>query len=212
LLTPDRIKPFLLHEDSEVREAAVAYFGDCWSRDPDIMPLVLEACDRFGTEGDVRALSLGHRFALTEETLDVVLGHLAGARDPDATRHLNRVIAQAPGDLLAAREAVIQGNPHFDRGLIPRLQRRSNLASWPGEKLWEELRAFARRSEDKHHVGEIDLAYADDLIDALAPRDVPDGETICRLLIQEPADAFRFAGRVEGLAIRLRTRPRTVWK
>ena len=182
MLTPDQIKPFLLHEDPEVREAAVAYFGDCWSRDPDLVPLVLEACDRFGTEGDVRAFSVRHRFALTEETLDPVLDHLARAGDPDATRLLNRVIAQEPGDLLAAREAAILANPRFDRGLIPRLQRRRDLASWPGEKLWQELRDFARRSDDTHHGGAIDHAYVDDLIDALAPRDVPDGETICRLL------------------------------
>ena len=182
LLTPDQIKPFLLHEDPEVREAAVEYFGDCWSRDTDILPMVLEARDRFGVQDNLRALSLGHRFALTEEALDAVLDHLARARDPDTIFHLNRVIAQAPADLLTAREAAIRETPHLDRGLIPRLQRRRDLAGWPGERLWEELRDFARRCDDKHHVGEIDHAHADDLIDALGHRDVPDGETICRLL------------------------------
>jgi hypothetical protein len=182
LLTPDRIKPFLLHEDPEVREAAVEYFADSWSQDPDLVAMVLDACDRFGFESNLRGLSVCDRFVLTERALDEVMEHLAGAKHTGAIGHLNRAIAHAPAELLVTHEAAIRNTPHFDRRLVPRLERRRDLADWSGTKLWEELQDYARRSEDQRHVGEIDHAYADDLIDALARQEVPDAETIGRLL------------------------------
>ena len=51
-----------------------------------------------------------------------------------------------------------------------------------GEGLWDELQAYARRSEDKRDTGGIDHGYVGALVDALARHDVPDDDTVCRLL------------------------------
>lgn len=51
--------------------------------------------------------------------------------------------------------------------MITRINRREDLSGWPGAKLWQELQDFAKRSEDKRNVGEIDHAYANDLVEAL---------------------------------------------
>src|SRR4051794_26258895 len=97
VLTPDRIKPFLIHEDRYIRRAATDYFADQWSRDPEIIPLILDARDRYGDGQDVQGLSCGDRLLLTGRSLDRVLDHLARAEDGDAIYKLNHVIAHAPG-------------------------------------------------------------------------------------------------------------------
>jgi hypothetical protein len=182
VLTSDAIKPFLVHEDPYVRAAVAESLGESWARDPDLVPMVLEACDRYGAEGNERGLYFCHHFVLTEPALGAVLKHLAATNDDGAIRDLNRTIVHASAELVIAHEAAIRDNPHFHQDLIPRLERRRDLASWSGEELWEELQDFARRSDDKRYVGEIDHAYADDLVDALARRDVPDAATLCQLL------------------------------
>jgi hypothetical protein len=60
--------------------------------------------------------------------------------------------------------------------MLPHLERRCEVVGWPPERLWQELQALARRA-DKHPDEEIDDAYADALLDALAPHDVPDADT-----------------------------------
>ena len=182
VLTPDRIKPFLVHEDRFVRRAATDYFADQWSRDPEIIPLILDARDRYGDGQSVRGLSCCDRLGLTRQSFDRVLDHLARAEDGDAIYQLNRVIAHAPGDLLAARHAEILAHPKLLPEIIPRIKLRCELAGGTGQRLWDELQAYARRSEDKTDTGGIDHAYVGALVDALSRRDVPDDETICRLL------------------------------
>ena len=142
VLTPDRIKPFLVHEDRYIRRAATDYFADQWSRDPDILPLILDACDRYGDEQNFRGLSCCDRLLLTGQSLDRVLDHLARAEDGDAIYQLNRVIAHAPGDLLAARQSEILAHPKLLREIIPRIKRRCDLAGWTGQRLWDELQAL----------------------------------------------------------------------
>ncbi len=182
VLTPDRIKPFLVHEDRYIRRAATDYFADSWSRDPEILHLILDACERYGDQQNLRSLSSLDRLLLTGHALDRVLDHLAGAEDGDAIYQLNRVIAHAPGDLLAARQTEILGHPKLLREIIPRIKLRCDLAGWTGQRLWDELQAYARRSEDEKDTGGIDHGYVGALVDALARHDVPDDETICRLL------------------------------
>ncbi len=182
VLTPDRIKPFLVHEDRYIRRAATDYFADSWSRDPDLIPLILDACERYGDQQNPRLLSSLDRLLLTGNALDRVLDHLARAEDDDAIYQLNRVIAHAPGDLLAARHSEILAHPKLLREIVPRIKLRRDLAGWTGQELWDELQAYARRSEDKKDTGGIDHGYVGALVDALARHDVPDDETICRLL------------------------------
>jgi hypothetical protein len=182
MLTTEQVKPFLLHEDSMVRNAAVRYFDGSFSCDLDLVPLILQSCERFGYEANLHGLAVGHHFSLTEETFDQVLRHLAQARDDDTVYHLNRMILHAPLELLRSREQAILNHPRFDARITDYLRRRQELAVKSVDFLWEELQDFARRSEDKRHVGSIDHSYTDALISALAEHDTPDAETVCRSL------------------------------
>lgn len=190
MLSADQIKPHLLHEDRSVREAVVDYFRDSWLQDVDLVPLILQSCRRYGNSENLYGLASCSRFPLTETTFDQVLAHLAEAADNDTVYHLNRVIHEAPIELLITREKAIHEHPRFNRQLASRLKRRRDLASWSAGNLWEELQDLAHRSDDQRHVGGIDHSYADALIDALAKHNVPDVETICRLLRSTDLDAW----------------------
>src|SRR4051812_24226125 len=179
---PDRLKPFLLHQDPHVRRAVVDYFADSWSRDPDLIPLILDACERFGDGGSSWGISALSRFPMDDSSLDRVLRHLARARDPDAIHRLNRVIAHAPGDLLAARHAEVLAHPEVSREIVPQAAWGRKLAGWGGERPGVGPGGYARRSEAKRDTGGIDHGYVAALVDALARRDVPDDATVCHLL------------------------------
>ncbi len=105
-----------------------------------------------------------------------------GLEDETTSRSLNAVIAHAPAELLIARETAIRDNPNLDPEIVPRLDRRRDFSGWSGEKLWQELEDFAKRSKEAADTGALDLEYAEDLVDALARHQVPDDETLCRLL------------------------------
>ena len=49
-LSADKVKEAILHTDQDVREAAVYYFANSFSSDPPIMPLVIQAIEKFGDE------------------------------------------------------------------------------------------------------------------------------------------------------------------
>jgi hypothetical protein len=78
--------------------------------------------------------------------------------------------------------------PHFDREQLPRLERRRHLAGWSGERLWEELQDFSRRSDEMPDLDSVDLRYSDDLVEALSRHEVPDAGTICRMLRSPEVD------------------------
>lgn len=190
LLAPE-VKPFLVHEDRPVRDAAVEYFKGSWSQDCELVPLVLRAYRQYGPEECLHGVACCNQFKLTPQSLDEVLDCLAAADDRSIIFHLNRAIANAPVDVLLAKEAAILDTGHLGRETVAKIKQRLEFSQWSPEKLWAELYGYARRSEDKQYANEIDHNFADNLITALAPHDVPDAATICRLLAAEKAE-FRW--------------------
>jgi hypothetical protein len=56
-LPPDKVKEAILHADQDVREAAVYYFARSHSSDPAIMPLVIQAIEKFGFDNAGQTLA-----------------------------------------------------------------------------------------------------------------------------------------------------------
>ena len=188
MLNPKELKPYLLHEDEPVRNVVVEYFADSWCRDEDIVPMIIQACDRFGEEENIRGLNACRRFPIAEQPfLDLVarlssVTEMTGVAGVNASSHLNRAIATAPVGLLIQHETAILESARQTKETMDFIQHRREFAGWSAQQVWEELQAYARRSEEKKYVNDIDHVYVDALIEALAPCDVPDTETLCTLL------------------------------
>ena len=57
MLDPETLKPHLLHDDRWVRSAVARYFDEGWFQDEELVPLILDACDRFGYLDSVSSLA-----------------------------------------------------------------------------------------------------------------------------------------------------------
>lgn len=188
MLNPKDLKPYLLHEDEPVRNAVVEYFADRWYQDEGIVPMILQACDRFGEGENIRGLHACRRFPISEQAFLDLVARLSSI--PETTNmtgvnvsyHVNHAIATAPVGLLLKHETAVLENPHQTKETMDFIQHRREFAGWSAQRLWKELQDYARRSEEKKYANDINHAYVDALVEALAPCDVPDAETFCALL------------------------------
>ena len=188
MLPPDRVKPFLLHDDPDVRRHAAEYFSESWSDDPDILPMVLDACERYGFAEERDLLYRAEKLVVTATALDRLLDLLGREEIGRVVDRLRQIIVGAPAELLRDRRGAIEGHPKIRPEEARRIVRRIEYLDWTGERLWAELQDFSRRSEDALFVGEIDHDYADDLVDALGRHDVPDPATLCLMLVDLEKD------------------------
>ena len=61
MLEPEKLKPHLLDDDPWVRNAVARYFNEAWFQDAEWVPLILDACDRFGYSESVSSLAYCRR-------------------------------------------------------------------------------------------------------------------------------------------------------
>jgi hypothetical protein len=184
-----QLKPFLLHEDSYVRDAVAHYFAHSWSQDEDLIPLMLEALERYGPEETAHMLVAAPGLPLSHESLLQLLASLAVATDsPQTVRRLNAILRYLPVPLLPANQDTIQRAPNVLAQTLERLERRRRLADESGPQLWQMLRTFSDENRDIYVADAIDCNYADDLVEALGPRDVPGTPEVCSMMASEEVD------------------------
>jgi hypothetical protein len=133
-----------------------------------------------GEDKNLHGLGALPRLRLEEPDFLTVLDRLARTSNDSALFLLNHSVGRAPLDFLIKHDGIIKSNRNVSQKTLNRVQHRRDVADWSGLRLWQELQEFARRSSD---VVDPDHDYADALIEALAPYDVPDAKTICDLLI-----------------------------
>ena len=132
MLDAERVKPFLSHPDEDVRALAADYFGDSWSRDPGILPLVLDARERFGDEPFLRNLTRAKRLLIDGPTLDRLIGILDREESEPAAEQLGPLIAKAPADLLRDRWETLRGHPKLDPEVVRGISRHVTAEDGPG--------------------------------------------------------------------------------
>src|SRR5437868_6195700 len=55
-LSEAKIKEAILHPDRLARQAAVTYFSEAYSRDTEVMPLAVQAVEKYGRDNAFRTL------------------------------------------------------------------------------------------------------------------------------------------------------------
>lgn len=170
MLARQKIKPFMCHKDVMVREAASGYFAKSFDRDPQLMPLVLESCGRYGEQENLVLLSHGSRFRQTESTLQVVLDRLSRTRNRNALVHYNEILAGADVHLLERMLPRIEETRNILLETSSAIDIRLRNAACDSETLLHEL--FAYSGETAHiGLGEFDFSYGIWIVDELARRD-----------------------------------------
>ena len=173
-LPESKIKQAILHPEEEVRITAVSYFSDSHSDDPEIIPLVIEAIEKYGWESAFRILRNSEQLAQSPATIDWLVKELRrdfdlNDIDQDNVRFaLGLLVFWAPVDLLAPRKAEIEALSNFPVELRGLLTDRLTLASWSPSQCWDAFEDFGRRNMKKRVFTLYDQLQAQVLIEAVA--------------------------------------------
>ena len=83
LLPQAKIKEAILHAEQEVRLIAIDYFADSYSEDQSIMPLVIQAVERYGRETSFRIIRRAERLAQSPATINWLVEELRREYDAE---------------------------------------------------------------------------------------------------------------------------------
>lgn len=168
----DKIKEAILHPDIEIRDRATMYFAKSFSSDLTIMPLVIKAVETFGRQNDAyRLIGLSRYLQQSEETIAWVIDEL---NDESCNKYenyaynLSMVLVDADPALLLLRESDILEARHFLAELRTSLTDRLRMLSWDEATCWRKLEEFCEEGKDKQYTNEVNLSYANRIVEALA--------------------------------------------
>ena len=172
-LSEDQIRQGILHADKAVRLACLQYFADCYSPNPTVMPVVIEALERYGRTETFPYTHPISDLAQTEETIRWALNELkTGPRSTEDERSylgcLSRLVCRADPKLVLPHQQDILNARGFSRDLVELLGRRLKLLSWDGDALWRELEAMCEEGKDKEGAWEFRYNEAEPVVEALA--------------------------------------------
>ncbi|MFQ5754430.1 MAG: hypothetical protein ACE5HI_20825, partial [bacterium] len=173
-LEESKIKQAILHPESEVRYTAVEYFSESYSQDKTVIPLVIQAVEKYGWQHAYRLISRGSSLPHTEESMAWILNELNREIDKEDMDQVNylfnlgRMLCNAQiGLLLQHKSEIVESQglwPEVKKAILERLK----MLSWDGETCWKTLEKFCETGKDKHYTNEVDLGHTSRIIEALA--------------------------------------------
>jgi HEAT repeat protein len=188
-----KIREAVVHPEKLVRQEALLYFADCYSRDAEVMPLVIRAVETYGRSQAFLRVHMIAQLAQTEATVEWAVGELH--REEDRANDLDsyfptlsRLLCNADPRLLAPRAEQILRAPGFFQELAPEFRERLRLAAWDADRCWQELERIAAGGVGKHYASDVDFGHADRVVEALARQGNKYVDRILELLGQKVED------------------------
>lgn len=170
-LSEDRIREAILDTDPEIRQRAVRYFAKSFSTDTSVMPLVIKAVETFGREDAYHLIGLSRDLPQAEDTIDWIIDELNNSQSDqheNYTYNLSMVLAKADATLLLPNESAILESPHISPGLHASFSERLQMLSWDEATCWRELEGFCEEGKDKQYINDVNLGYANRIVEALS--------------------------------------------
>jgi hypothetical protein len=192
-LSEDKIKQGILHPDAAVRLMAVHYFADSFSEDPTVMPLLIEAIEKYDWRSGVGGIRSLGQLVQTDQTLSWLLQELARdvkEHEENASRYrefLLESLVQADVHLLAQRQSELDVVGQADADAGQAIAHRILLLSADADKCWAELEAFCER-EKSHYFDDVDVNHAYRLAEAIARHGQSQAERVLNTLKEDVAD------------------------
>ncbi len=188
-----KIKEALVHPEKLVRQEALLYFADCYSRDAEVMPLAIQAIETHGRSQAFLHLHVVAQLAQTEATVEWAIKELHRevdkAHDLDSYfPALSRLLCSADPQLLAPRAGQILQAPGFFKELAPEFRERLQLATWDADQCWKELERTCAEGVGKHYSSDVAFGHASRVVEALARQGDKYTDRILDLLGQKVED------------------------
>lgn len=202
-----KIKEAILHPDIETRDRAVGYFAKSNSHDRSIMPMVVRAVETYGRQDAYRLIGSARDLPQTEESIAWVISELNDEQCPKYENYsfnLSMLLGEADPTLLLQNESAILDARHFLAYARAPIIERLQMLSWDEATCWRELETFCEEGKDKQYVNEVNLGYAERIVEALARYGGKSEEKVHAILTQKIEDYHHHPMRwMEPLAVRL---------
>jgi hypothetical protein len=203
----DKIKEAISHPDPEIRDRATWYFAKASTPDPTVMPLVIRSVETYGKKDAYRLIGLSRDLQQSEDTIAWVINEL---NDPQTNQYenyafnLSMVLVEADPFLLLPKESAILEARHFLPALREAFSERLRMLSWDEVTCWQRLEEFCEEGKDKQYINEVNLGYANSIVEALA-RYGEDCEERVRAILSQKVEDFHHNPMkwLEPLAVRL---------
>ena len=171
-LSEDKIKEAILHPDADIRSRATSYFARSFSSDASIMPLVIKAVETYGRQDDAyQLIGLSRDLQQDKETIAWVIDELNNESCNSYENYaynLSMVLVKADLALLLPRESDILEARHFPAALHTPVTEQLRMLSWDEATCWQKLEEFCEEGKDKQFANEVNLGYANRIVEALA--------------------------------------------
>lgn len=193
-LPESKIKQAILHPESEVRYAAVEYFSKSFSNDESVMPVVIDAVEKYGWEHSYSLIGRASDLPQTDETIHWVLNELnrdINKADMDQVNYLynlGRILAGADPGLLLQHKAGIMESCGLLADFKKNIMKRIDMLSWDGDVCWNALEDFCKANKTKQYFNEVNIGYAFQIIEALSRDGEKYRDRIVSLLAEEIKD------------------------
>jgi len=170
-LPESKIKEAILHPEEEVRLKAVSYFSRPPSQDETVMPLVIEAVEKYGRDKGFTILRRADHVPQTAATIQWLSDELRKDWDLADVGNDNYCCAVA----LLLRDAdprllkpEIAELPCFTEELRGSFHERLEMATWDWETGWAAFEQFGREMRQRGHVRLCDLRRGKIFVESLA--------------------------------------------
>ncbi|HEY7309932.1 MAG TPA: SEC-C metal-binding domain-containing protein [Gemmataceae bacterium] len=188
-----KIREAVVHPEKVVRQEALRYFADCYSRDAEVMPLAIKAIEMYGRSQAFLHVHMIAHLAQTEATVEWVIRELHREEDK-AEDHdsyfssLSRLLCSADPQLLQPRADAILQAPGFFKELVAEFRERLQLANWDSGQCWEELERICAEGVVNQDSSDLNFGHASRIVEALARQGEKDVDRILDLLGREVED------------------------
>ena len=173
MLSTGDIKQAILHPHPDVRRLAAHYFSRSFSSDTSVMPLIIEAVEKYGRENSVHLVGEGDRLPQTEPTIEWCLNELSRDFDEndealwDYRIAVARVVVHSELSLTLKRELEIMEVLDFASDFKTGFSERVSLLAKDSETIWRELEDFCEQEKETPYLSEMDMPHANRLVEAL---------------------------------------------
>ncbi len=190
----EKIKEAILHSDLDVRDTAIRYFYSSTTADHTLMPLAIEAIEKYGR---LNAFSFTHYLNVlpqTEQTVAWVVTELQHDFDGSPEeRHfyfvnLSRLLCLADIRLVAQHAPEVFHARYCDPKERLAFRERLDMFGWNAEVCWNALLEHCEKNRDTSNIAEFDLGHALRMVEALARQPHNYEEQIVALLSETVHD------------------------
>lgn len=173
MLPVEKVKEAIISPDRELREAAVYYFARSHSDDRSLMPLVMQAFERFGDTA-FEMFTFLEDLVQTSESVAWLCRQIEQV-DPDAEEEASSfftacvaALRHADSAALKPHEAAIAGLEHLDDESKTIVADRIHVSSFTSEALWAEIEEFCKAQDQEEEAEDHDLEFGWAIADAVA--------------------------------------------